>query len=174
MSPPGARLTCAEAATVTAAPGEPLGAEAVVVVPLVLLHVALPVELRSRVSPVAVEHDPDAVELEARLLPHHRHAERPAHAGGEDLLGVSDVPGTAEAPALLGLAPSHLVDQPLQILTHTVWTKNKALDAAVGVQLGAERAGKLRPRPAAVQPVGLVQLGIPTAVVTTAVAESCK
>ena len=67
MSPPGARLTCAEAATVTAAPGEPPGAEAVVVVPLVLLHVALPVELRSRVSPVAVEHDPDAVELEARL-----------------------------------------------------------------------------------------------------------
>ena len=147
MSPPGApHLTSAEAATVIAAPGEPLGAEAVVVVPLVLLHVALPVELRSRVSPVAVEHDPDAVELEARLLPHHRHAERPAHAGGEDLLGVSDVPGTAEAPALLGLAPSHLVDQPLQILTHTVWTKNKALDAAVGVQLGAERAAPVQPQ----------------------------
>ena len=54
MSPPGApHLTSAEAATVTAAPGEPLGAEAVVVVPLVLLHVALPVVLRSRVSPVA-------------------------------------------------------------------------------------------------------------------------
>ena len=49
MSPPGApHLTSAEAATVTAAPGEPLGAEAVVVVPLVLVHVALPVELRSR------------------------------------------------------------------------------------------------------------------------------
>ena len=80
MSPSGAHLTCAEAATVTAAPGEPPGAEAVVVVPLVLLHVALPVELRSRVSPVAVEHDPDAVELEARLLPHHRHAERPRNS----------------------------------------------------------------------------------------------
>ena len=55
---------------------------AVVVVLLVLLHVLLAVELRRRVGPVAVEHDLDAVKLEARLLELGIHTRRTTRLAG--------------------------------------------------------------------------------------------
>lgn len=150
------RLTTAVPAAVPAAARESLGAVAVVVVLLVLLHVLLAVELRRRVGPVAVEHDLDAVKLEARLLPDHGDPDPPPHGGSEDPLGVGGVAGPRETPGLRCLGGGHLVDQPLEVRTDAPRSEDEALDAAELAQLRTEWAAKPGPPPAAVLPVVLV------------------
>ena len=57
-------LPSTEAAIIpTAATRETLRAKPVVVIPSILVHVTLPVVLRRRVAPIAIQHDIDAIEI---------------------------------------------------------------------------------------------------------------
>ena len=153
-------LPSTEAAIIpTAATGETLRAKPVVVIPSILVHVTLPVVLRRRVAPIAIQHDIDAIELEARLLPDHSDSESPADAGGEHPLGVGDVSCAREAPGVLCLGRGHLINQPLEIRAYAERPKHQTSHAAKRGQFTTERAVKSSSSPAAVLAIASIQFG---------------